>query len=159
MEMNMVRLENINQSIFKVKRLNEEEEKLRLFIYSKIKVAKAQKYEKFSWFLPEIEDSRLYKISELISIAKKNNGHIATSMELGLIWADLIDREILSWHEFVKERDVSEKYRLIKFKEGYKIVGGATKNGCFNTTRTDISKVNYAKDDLIPCTVPIIVIP
>lgn len=47
MEMNMVRLENINQSIFKVKRLNEEEEKLRLFIYSKIKVAKAQRYEKF----------------------------------------------------------------------------------------------------------------
>ena len=110
MEMNMVRLENINQSIFKVKRLNEEEEKLRLFIYNKIKVAKALKYEKFFWFLPEIEDSRLYKISELISIAKKNGGHIATEMELGLIWADLIDRKILSWHELVKERDVSEKY-------------------------------------------------
>lgn len=156
-----IKLNDIEVDIFETKKSTKNQERTRRIIEDKIEIAmkNPEQYERFTWFIPNNMCKKHYTILEMSQFAKTLGGRIASDVEVGLIWATMITKGILSWEELCDMPDISRKFRIFKAERGYKMLGGSKSNGYYSVSRSEIHKGLYEEDDIFFDALPIIVIP
>ena len=147
----------IDQTLFQEKREDRRQEDTRQLIleaFAKVKKHPEQYGKPFETMFPK-KDWYVKAVEELEKMAKNLGDHQADKVEQSLEWAQRIANGE-SWEAVCNEPDTANWYRLVKWGDYSRLVGGSSK---FNSVdpASDVGSGDYYPYDWISVTVPLVV--
>ena len=121
----VVNFTTINTKMFETPRKEAKQEEIRLLILEAIEIAKRN--ENFQNFEIQVLEKKWKSKSyrEFKDIARKNEAHIATWVEVALWWATQIQAE-QDWEKLCNEKEDCEWYKLAEWKNTLAYIGNCT---------------------------------
>ena len=153
----MVKPLAINQNLFKDEREDFKQEKIRQYILEAFEEMK--KNPKYTRDFKTMNPKKTWdekSVGELKKLAKNLGDHNANWVEQALEWAQIIANGE-SWEKLCNERDTSNWYRLVVWKDGFaRLVGGSCIDDFYDPI-SDVDACMYNDDEVFKHTVPKVV--
>lgn len=149
---------NIDQTLFEIKRADEEQEVTRRLIMEAFEEVKnnPEKYgKKFKTMRPR-KTWKSKNVAELIDLACKLGDNIADGVEQALEWAQRVDNGE-SWEALCNDPDNAKWRRLILWKSGYARTVGGSRDFCSNYPASRVGSDSYYSVNSFIDTVPLVV--
>lgn len=154
-----VKLQAIDQKLFKKKRADERQEKTRQLILEAFAEVNAnpEKYGRnFKTMMPK--KTWNYKtVAEFEEKASQLGDHNADWVEQALEWAQRIANGE-TWKSICNDPDKANWYRLVKWQNGYYRLVGGSRDGGNSIPASDVGNYNYDSDSSLGNTVPLVVL-
>lgn len=154
-----VKPQAINQKCFEKKRKGISQEAIRQLILEAFVEMKnnPEKYGKnFKTMMPK-KEWEAKTVVGLKEMACKLGDHNADWVEQALEWAQRIANGE-SWKSICNAPDTANWYRLVVWKNGYARLVGGSVNNSFNFPASVVNFSDYYDDDVLNCTVPLVVL-
>ena len=151
-----VNIQTINKELFKDERADRDQEETRQRILEAFEEVKKdpEKYGYFRTMMPK-KDGTSKTVIQLEEYAIRFGDNMADWVEQAMEWAQRIANGE-SWEEVCNKLDTANWYRLVKWKCGYRMVGGSC-NEYDNYPASSVRYSDFACDVYIPDTVPLVV--